>query len=254
MKRSEFFKEVGRRTGLSEKTVKKVFEECENMIMEIFATNDYLYTEFGKIEGEIVPPIKVQGFYSVLDKVVERRGWSCAKSGKPKITFNKKAKLSYCVAPEDFFNSPEERLTTLAREYRKDVGLPEIPEYEGLSESKIRELCKKVDKEKGRLLSRREQRERDLRAIALQRQNLSKYKLASEIDLQRQRDNGVPEDQLQIKDGREVYKELRMEWAKRSHARDAIIRQEKEKARIRKEIEEQKKELDEEDEKYFFLL
>lgn len=59
MKRSEFFKEVGRRTGLSEKTVKKVFEECENMIMEIFATNDYLYTEFGKIEGEIVPPIKV---------------------------------------------------------------------------------------------------------------------------------------------------------------------------------------------------
>lgn len=88
------------------------------MILEIIATNDYLYTAYGKIEGVVVPPQKVHGFYAVLDKVVSRNGWSCAKSGKPKMTFNKKATLTYRIAPEIFFNSPEEKLTSLARVYR----------------------------------------------------------------------------------------------------------------------------------------
>ena len=104
MKRSEFFTELGRRQGISYKKAKSYFEECENLILEIFATNDFLYTAFGKIEGVIVPPKKVQGFYAMLDKVVNRNGWSCAKSGKPKITFNKKATLTYRISPEIFFN------------------------------------------------------------------------------------------------------------------------------------------------------
>lgn len=254
MKRSEFFKEIAKRTGIHEKKVKEIIEESESLILEIFATNDYLYTAYGKLEGVVVPPQKVQGFYAVLDRVVSRNGWSCAKSGKPKITFNKKATLTYRIAPDIFFNSPEERLTTLARIYRQDVGLPEIPEYEGLPEDKIQELCKRIDKEKGRALTKSQLKRKEANRLHREKYKLTREALMVEMDLQRQRDLGIEEDQLIRRTPEDIKREVMLQWAERSRVKQIIYKKYRDKIEREKLEEKIKKELEKEDEQYFFSI
>ena len=47
--------------------------------------------------------------------------------------------------PEDYFNLPENRLTTAACKFRRVMGLPDPPEFEGLSEEERAEKIKKAD-------------------------------------------------------------------------------------------------------------
>lgn len=231
-----------------------IFEESENLILEIIATNDFLYTAFGKIEGIIIPPKKLRGFYTVLDRVVDRDGWTCAKSGNPKMTFNKKATLTYRIDPQIFFNSPEERLTTLAREYRKDVGIPEIPEYEGLPEEKIKDICKKIDKEKGRTLNKAQQKRKERDIISRQKYNISRDAILVEMDIQNQRDSGIPEEQIQRRSPEEIRKQMMLEWAEKSRVKEIIFKKERDKIERLKQEEKEKQILDEEDEKFYFSI
>jgi hypothetical protein len=103
---------------------------------------------FGSIYGTTKPSHKITGYVSMLPEIRKQKAWSSAFLGYPMIKFSREAKNCDRVYANEFFAWPENRYTSLARKYRQDVGDPEIPEYEGLSEEKIQELCQKADEEK----------------------------------------------------------------------------------------------------------
>ena len=133
------------RTGLTQKEVKAVIECEEEVVYETIALNSKIHFLWGTIEGIIVPPKKISGIYTQLSQVRKNHGWSVLKKGVPKCTFSRIAKYYDACDPAEWFESPEHRYTSLARTWRKDCGIAEIPEYAGLSEEKIKKLCKKAD-------------------------------------------------------------------------------------------------------------
>lgn len=61
------------------------------------------------------------------------------------MKWSKSAKLTENHDPGEYFALKENRYTSEARDYRKTLGLPEIEEYEGLTEEEILKFCKKAD-------------------------------------------------------------------------------------------------------------
>ena len=49
------------------------------------------------------------------------------------------------IKPQEFFEEDGHKYTTAAKVFRKDAGLPEIPEYEGLTEEQKMLKCKMAD-------------------------------------------------------------------------------------------------------------
>lgn len=173
--------------------------------MEVIATEDSIEFSFAKIWGYTKRPWKITGRYRGFSALEKNNFWSDAKIGQPKCEFTKEAKDYLAMHPQDYFNMPEHRYTTLARQFRQDNNIPEIPEYQDLPEEKIIELCEKADRiEFGNVDSKT--------ASYKYRYRKNSKKLVQECarvyyqfkDLERQRKNGVPEDQLQYRTNEEI--------------------------------------------------
>lgn len=145
MTRAQFCKELAERTDIPQKTVQQVIEAEENLIYEIIATCDSFKYVWGTISGIEKPPRRIGGKYREKIGVKRNFGWSFWKFGYPQIKWSASAKDCEVKHPQEYFELTEKRYTTMARTFRKDGGLPEIPEYQNLSEEKIKEICQKAD-------------------------------------------------------------------------------------------------------------
>ena len=117
-----------------------------NEVYAAIASNDGYRYVWGTVYGISKPPEKVRGNFSEIKSIVDNHGYSTWKDGYPQIQWSRVSKVYEIKPPEDYFALEENRYTTAARRFRKDAGLPEIPEYENLPEEKILEFCEKADK------------------------------------------------------------------------------------------------------------
>lgn len=129
----------------SRELVKAVLEIFDDEIYMLIAENKVYNCLWGKIGGKSKPPVKVCGKFSEIKSVRDNFGYSTWKNGFPYIEWSKVMKVYDIYPPEDYFALPENRYTTAARTFRKDANMPEIPEFENLSEEKILEICAKAD-------------------------------------------------------------------------------------------------------------
>lgn len=209
MEKKDFIKKIAEDSDVDYKTAKKVVENLEELVLDIIAMNDKISFKFAVIGGYEKEPKKITGYYSVLKKVEKRHGWSVAKGGTPFCEFTKEANYYQPIDPVEFFSRVDQKYKTKARQFRKDYGIPEISEYEGLSEEQIESLCEKADtlgmtdSEKKLYYKRRKNRNHSLANSSL-----------VQLDLKKQLDSGIPKDQLKIRDKEEIIKDLQKEWKK----------------------------------------
>lgn len=200
MTRNKLVKIIAEETGYEKEEVANILESFEYKILDCIATEENLQFAFGTFSGITKDPKKITGFYADFQKVKDLEGWCQAKIGYPQFKFSKEALYCLKIRPREFFESPENRYTTLARTFRKDVGIPEIEEYKGLPEEKIEELCKQADVQKYGEISKQRQSYLERHQRWNKKFKITKEQLQAEVlireDLQKQRDAGVAEEEL----------------------------------------------------------
>lgn len=212
MHKQTFYKNIAQESGVDKKDVVKVIKAFEEQVMDIIANNDSISLLFGEIRGITKPPWRITGYYRVLSKPTKRNGWTVAKGGWPEIEWSKQAKYYTPIDAKEYFEWPENRYTSKARLFRQENDIPEISEYENLPEEKIVELCKKADRlQKGEMT---EMEERSYYRHERLRENIKimRRKDIIEQDKQRQRDEGVPEDQIVERTFEEIMAEREEKW------------------------------------------
>ena len=177
MTRIQFCKEIAARSGVPRATVEAVIAEEENLVYEIMATCDFIKYIWGTISGEEKHPRRVGGKYREIQAVRENGGWSNWKIGYPTVKWTRAAKVCDIRKPKEYFEQFDKRYTTKARLFRKEAELPEIPEFEGLSEEKIMEICKKADEVELNSLTKGERtnRERDTKFNLMKKRAMIDY-------------------------------------------------------------------------------
>lgn len=144
---SKYMKEISQRTGVPLEDVKKVVAEEQELINEIVALNDSIKFQWGRIYGVDRTPRRIAG--SFRDGAVRNNhGWSKWKTGVPKVQFSKKMLDCEVKPTEEYFELPENKFTSMARIFRKEFNLPEIPEFEGKTEEEIKAITDIADEEK----------------------------------------------------------------------------------------------------------
>ncbi len=212
MTRFRLIKAIMEETGYDKETVANVIESLEYKILDTIAMEDQLDFVFGSIYGTTKPSHKITGYVSVLPEIQKQKAWSSAFLGYPMIKFSREAKNCDRVYANEFFAWPENRYTSLARKYRQDVGEPEIPEYEGLPEEKIQELCQKADEEKkGPQTPHQKVREASNERKKIRRQE-ARNALMRQKDLEKQRANGVAEEDLVERPYEDIIEDMKAEW------------------------------------------
>ena len=131
---------------LPQSTIESIIAILEDEMYMVIANEDELTFVWGKIYGEERAPRKISGKYAEFASVIQNEGYAKWKRGYPKIKWSKAALINDSHPAREYFELPEHRYTTKAREFRQYTNTPEIPEYEGLTEEEIVELCKKADK------------------------------------------------------------------------------------------------------------
>lgn len=131
---------------ISKEVVAAIIEIEEDEVYMCIANEDRVNFSWGAVYGEERPPKRVGGKFAEYQTVIENHGYSSWKRGFPRIRWSRAALIDDAHSAQEYFELPEHRYTTKAREFRKIAKLPEIPEYEDLKEEEILELCKKADK------------------------------------------------------------------------------------------------------------
>ena len=147
MTRQQMAKEIKERTGLklTNNQIYQILKAEEDVIFEVIASCDEFKYSWGKVRGIEKAPEKITGMFAEFDSVRAIGGWSNWKIGLPEIEWSKQA-LDYELHPPSvYFSLPANKYTTNARKFRQENKLPEIPEYQKLSEDKIKQMCKKAD-------------------------------------------------------------------------------------------------------------
>ena len=229
--RNDFVKMVMRNAGgTDKKEAEKYVEAFEDACLEVIARKQLVKLSFGTIYGIFKAPWRITGKFKAEHNVKARRGWSDAKHGQPNIIWSILAKDSDTVDPEEYFSWPENRYTKLAYQYRKDMDLPEIPEFEGMTEEEILNQCAEFEKSQ---LGKKARANYDLYECYKVRKNHDRSVHTQEYWIEKQKAKGVPEDQIQ----RLSYEEILEIQDKRR--RDYIDKQMDEK--IRKKVERSRK-------------
>lgn len=216
MTRNQLVKSIVEETGYDKDMVANVIESFEYKVMDAIATEDTLQFAFGKFWGETKDPYRVTGYYRTFERIKDLEGWSQAKIGYPHFKFSRQAMICLKIRPREYFEQPENRYTSLARKFRKDLDIPEIEEYKDLPEDKIEELCKQADIQRHGEIS-------SSRARSIRRHNnwnkkygITKEELSAQVlireDLQKQRDAGVAEEDLVHRSVEEIKAEKEKEW------------------------------------------
>ena len=148
--RSAFINEMADLMGESKEVAEKAYDAYNDLILQHIALEDWMYFPYATIGGYTKEPKKVTGYYSVLRNLQDptRKGYTVAKSGFPFIIWTKEAEFYTVTHPGIYYTEwIPQKYTTKAYYFRKELGYPEIKEYEGLSEEKILEICAKADEQ-----------------------------------------------------------------------------------------------------------
>lgn len=129
----------------SKELIELILKIEEDEIYQVIALNDSYKYVYGTIGGKEVPPKRITGMYTELAAVKKNFGYSQWKKGYPYFKWSKEAKYCDIHPAKEYFDMPEHRYTTDARDYRIAAGLPEIPEYASLDEEQIKNLCEQAD-------------------------------------------------------------------------------------------------------------
>lgn len=142
---------------VDKEVVSAVLNIEEDEVYMAVARNLAIKYLWGIIYGTEAPPRRLAGSVLRNKSVLDNNKYSHWKVGVPKIKWSKA--MLECEERDagEYFELKEHRYTSAARMYRKAFGLPEIPEYDGLSDEKITELCKKADEIEFNSLTRGEQ-------------------------------------------------------------------------------------------------
>ena len=214
MTKRQFCAELADRVGIDLKTAMALFEEHENLVMEVIATEDSINFSWGKIFGYFREPRKVHGYYAEKEGVKARGGWSLAKSGLPGIEWSFDAKTFTPVDPVELYCEWEEaKYTTKAREFRKDRGLPEIAEYDGLPEDMILTLCAKADEKRyGKKTKKQIKQETKLRLDRIRTSNTRKHLMKLEWIDQQVADKKMTREEAEKVPLSVIIEEKREQW------------------------------------------
>ena len=224
--RNDFVKMVMRNAdGNDKKEAEKYVEAFEDAVLEVIAREQLVKLSFGIIYGTFKAPWRITGKIKAEHNIKSRRGWSDAKHGQPNIEWSRLSKESETVEAEEYFSWPENRYTKLAYQYRKDMNLPEIPEFEDMTEEEILNQCAEFEKSQ---LGRKSRANYDAYEGCKRKGNYNRSVQMQQYWIEKQRKKGVPEDQIQRLSYEEI---IEIQEKKR---RDYIDRQVDEK--IRKKV------------------
>lgn len=217
------YKNIAQETGVDKKDVVKVVKALEEQIMDVIASEDELSFLFGTIRGITKPPWRITGYYRVLSKPTKRNGWTVAKGGWPEIEWSKQAKYYTPIDAKEYFERPENKYTSKARLFRQENDIPEISEYADLPEEKVVELCKKADRlQKGEMGEFEEKSYYRHERLKEKTKQIKREKIIEE-DMQRQRDEGVPEDQVVRRTFEEVMADREEKWREKQNPERYIV-------------------------------
>lgn len=187
MTRNQLAKEICDRLNLkgleNRQLVKHILEQEEDIVYECIALEDSLTYIWGKIGGTQRWPRRIGGPFAENETVRKNFGWSTFKRGVPTVKWSDQALLCDEIKPQEFFEEDGHKYTTAAKVFRKDAGLPEIPEYEGLTEEQKMLKCKMADEIEVETYLTPTQQQNNRRLSDLHRiEKLSKIKFYKEIN------------------------------------------------------------------------
>lgn len=260
MTRNQLVKSIVEETGYDKELVANVIESLEYKVLDAIAVEDEVQFAFGKFWGDTKDPQKITGFYTRFKEVRDLEGWSQAKLGYPFFKFSKQATFCLKVRPREYFEQPENRYTSLARKFRKDLGIPEIAEYKDLPEEKIEELCKAADVERHGEISSARARFLRRHANWNKKAGITKEEFNAKIlideDLRKQREAGVAEEDLVIRPVEVIKEEREKEWIaindqfEKDNADWLRRRRESRERAVQKTIERNKRKAEEREERF----
>ena len=214
IRRKELVQEIADLTNLNEKDVAKVIEVYGDVVMQHISMEDHMNLGFGIVGGKTALPVRKTRSYqtNVPNLTDSEKGYTNAKTGVPYIAWNDELRRGKKIHPSVIYieNVPM-KYTTKAYWYRVECGYPEIPEYEGLPESRILELCAKADEIVFGKMSQKRMREMVYQEKDKAVRTETKWISLILEDLQRQRERGVSEDDLVIRDPNVIYNERQKE-------------------------------------------
>lgn len=222
MTQMEMAKEVARRTKVHFGDVCDVIECYETLLMKVIATEDYYQIgDVGVLQGvtKWPRPTNVPVFGWRQKKAQEyKKDWTWAKKGYPRMEFTTDAKMCIKQTAEEFFSEPPLKYCSAARAFRKSVGLPEIPEFDGLPEERVQKYCQEIDEQvmpKYQFKTNRD-KEKMKEAIGYEAPGEKKKEelynqWLIEQDMEKQKQMGIPEEEIVARDIAIVKKERRYE-------------------------------------------
>ncbi len=214
MTKRQFCVELADRTGVDLKTAMAMFEAHEDLVMEIIATEDHICFSWAKIFGYFKEPRKMNSYMINQNQTLKiNGGWALAKSGMPGIEWTDEAKAYTPVNPTEFFCEWDEvKFTTKAREYRKDRNLPEIPEYDGLPENMIESLMKKADEKRYGKKTKKQIQEEARDRLIRARNSVARYHIIRLEWIEEQVRHGIPREEAEKVKLAKILEDRRKEW------------------------------------------
>lgn len=215
VRKPTFIKEIADLSGVDEQEVIKVVDAYTDCVIQHIALEDHLNLGFAIVGGRTLPPKKFKGSLNnvVISNDPTRRGYTSAKTGRPFIYWNEEVKRNGReIHPAIFYlDLVPMKYTTDAYWFRKELGYPEISEYEGLTQDKILELCSKADEIVFGTLNRSELAEKAVEQKMKIRKADTEWIRVILADLDRQRRRGVAEEDLEYRDPELIIKERERE-------------------------------------------
>ena len=222
-----FVNEMADLMGEDYEIAKKAFDAYNNLILQHMALEDWIHLPFGTVGGYTKEPKKITGYYSVLQSLQDptRKGWTVAKSGFPFIIWSKEAEFSTVTHPGIYYTEwVPQKYTTKAYYFRKELGYKEIPEYEGLSEEKILEICAKADIQLYGKKTKKEKKSDEVKKEKLERRRKIESEKEIRYDIEKQLKAGKSKEEIVVKTYEQILEEKYNEWKKKDFAEVGVFR------------------------------
>lgn len=237
-----FLEEIHDLTDVDEDVIRKVYDAYNDLIMQHIALEDHVNLPFATIGGHTREPRKVYYATAMCVNDPTSGGYCNAKSGFPYFKWTQEALEATHIHPAIYFCEwVPQKYTTKAREFRKEVGYPEIPEYAGLPEEKITLICAKADKALYGNRTRRQISKAKSWDKQKKKQQIGTVQATMEEAKAWLRELGIPEDKIKIETYDDAQLIMQMRWRSIATAIEISKRRQANRFHSKQWIEDQKR-------------